>query len=149
MSHRITSTLRAALVACLALFAPVAHEPLAGQAPEGTPTLLVIPETFPDIAARVVLLREPGRNVIVMKKSDASAETLRAALSVLRRHRNEAARPGRGQMIPVTGFVQTRPLEGAQRDRLDAALARLMDRPVAPIGNLGMGRSMPFLDRGP
>jgi hypothetical protein len=134
----------AALFTAAALAVP---SPLGAQAPEGTSLFLAIPETFPQVDARAALIREPGREIIVLRESDATAETLGTALQLLRRLRADPLRPGQGQMVAVTGYVVTNPLGGAERERLDAALARLRVQPLAQVGNLGPGRSIPFAEQ--
>ena len=52
----------------------------AQQAPPGTPLFLAIPETFPVADARVVVVREPDREVIVLRATEATPEALATAL---------------------------------------------------------------------
>jgi hypothetical protein len=145
MHPRPGSTLGLALllVALAALASPTS---MVGQATAGPPLFLAIPESFPDVDARALLVREPDREIIVLKASDATPEALGMALALLGRVRERPLEPGRGLMIPVTGFVVTRAPQGAARDRLERALARLKAQPLASVGTLGPGRSLPFAE---
>lgn len=123
----------------------VGSSTLLGQEPGRVPLFLAIPQTFPEVDARAVLLREPGRDIVLLKDSDASVETLTVALHLLLRlNERVPRREGQGQMVPISGYVQTQPLNSADHVLLDEALTRLKARPAASIGNLGWGRSMPF-----
>jgi hypothetical protein len=134
-----------ALTALLAVTAFVGPSTLAGQEAGRVPLFLTIPESFPEVDARTVLLREPGRDIVLLRKSDATVETLTVALHLLiRLNETVPRREGQGQMVPITGYVQSRPLRSAEHALLEEALTRLKARPVASIGNLGPGRSMPF-----
>jgi hypothetical protein len=142
----------AARAACLmillltALMAPVALE---AQGQAATTTFLAIPETYPDVDGPVVVLREPGRNIILLRESEATPEALSVALVLLDRLADHTPlRPGLAHMAPVTGYHLRTPLAPARHTELAALIARLRERPVAPIGNLGVGRSMPLVTRG-
>lgn len=135
----------AMLMTLLAVAAFAGPSTLASQEPDRVPLFLAIPESFPDVDGRVVLLREPGRDIVLLRNSDATVETLTVGLHLLiRLNERVPRRPGQGQMVPITGYVQTQPLNGADYALLDDALTQLKARPVASIGNLGRGRSMPF-----
>jgi len=136
----------AALLGCLALAGLASPASLTGQAPDQAPVFLALPETFPDVDARAVLLRERGREIVVLDPDDAEqVESLRVALLVLRRIRGVRPAPeGRGQMIPITGYVLREELSTELREELESALSDLRRHPVANVGNLGPGRWMPF-----
>ncbi len=136
----------AALAALLVLTSPAMGVHAAAQSiPLNVPLFLVMPQSFPDVDGRFVLLREPGRDLVLLRDTDATPETLSVALRVLGRLNATTPRREReGQMVPVTGYALTVPLSNDERTRLDAALVRLKSRPVAAIGNLGLGRSMPL-----
>lgn len=138
----------AVLLGLVALLGVTAPTPLAGQRSGSTPIFLALPETFPNVDARVVLMREPGRDIVVLKSGDAEPETLQVALLLLRRMtREHPVSPDRGQLIPITGFVPRAELDPDERVRLEEALSDLGERPLANIGNLGLGRWMQYLDR--
>ncbi len=105
---------------------------------------MAIPQIFPEIDARLILVREPGRDIVVLDPSDASAEALSAGLDLLSRLDRPRPRPGRGQMIPVTGFVRESELPAERRAALDQTLRHLRSTPIAQLGNLGQGRWMPY-----
>jgi len=125
-------------LACTAL-------PVLGQASPNNPIFLSIPQQFPDLDARAVLMREPGRDVVILKESDATPETLRVALAVLTRmRRDHPLPPDLAQLVPITGFVFEGSLDPDERVQLEAALAELEERPLSNLGNLGMGRWLPY-----
>jgi hypothetical protein len=122
--------------------------PVAAQASDAPPVFLALPQSFPDIDARAVVLRETGRDIVLLREEDASAETLEVALRILERMRRDHPRPeGRGQMIPITGFVYRAPLEPDLRQAREEAIAELRERPLANVGNLGRGRWMAYRAR--
>jgi hypothetical protein len=134
-----------ALLTLLTIGGLAAPAPADAQDRGSVPLFLAIPETFPDVDARTVLLREPGRDIVLLEASDATVETLAVALHLLiRLNETVPRREGQGQMVPITGYSQTRPLNSAEHAVLEEALTQLKARPVASIGNLGAGRSMPF-----
>ncbi|MDH3421979.1 MAG: hypothetical protein OEN00_03245, partial [Gemmatimonadota bacterium] len=134
-----------AAVACLGGGEPSS---LAAQEPGSRPIFLAMPESFPDLDARVVLMREQGRDIIVLRATDAEPEALSVALLVLARVSRERPVPAdRGQMIPITGFVPTGELTAEKRAHLETTLADLRRRPMANVGNLGLGRWMRYRER--
>lgn len=138
----------AALTLLVALTATLPAAPLAAQDAEHTPTFLAIPQTFPDVEARAVLMLEPGRDIVLLHEDDAEPETLQIALDVLARMRRDHPRPAeRGQLVPITGFVYRSPLAAERRAALQSTLDELQRRPLANVGNLGLGRWMPYRER--
>lgn len=118
----------------------------AAQDVDHQPTFIAIPQTFPDIDARAVLMLEPGRDVVILHADDAEPETLQIALEVLERMRRDHPRPqDQGQLVPITGFVYRTPLADARRAELQVVLDELRARPLANVGNLGLGRWMPYV----
>lgn len=146
MKTLAASVRRAGLVFLLAVLGLPATA--AGQELGNGPVFLALPNTFPDVDARAVLMRERGRDIVVLKEADAHPETLEVALRVLERVRqNPAPDTGLGQLIPITGFVYRTPLDPQARSRLETALDRLRRRPVTEVGTLGPGRWMPLSPR--
>jgi len=132
-----------ALVILLVLTAVAMPAGVAGQ--ESVPLFLAIPEAFPDVDGRVVLLRESGRDVVLLRTTDATPETLSVALGLLGRLNARVPRRERqGHMVPITGYHLTTPIDPERLAELAVVLAELQDRPLAGLGNLGLGRSMPF-----
>jgi hypothetical protein len=131
-----------ALLSFLPLAAAVSPNPLAAQAEGAPPLFLALPDVYPDVDGRVTLLREPGREIVVLSDA-ATPEDLGVAVRLLARFRRERGQPerGRGHMIPIVGIVTPR-LDGAPRAQLEAALAELKNRPASNVGNLGRGRWM-------
>jgi hypothetical protein len=140
---------RILLLGLLSFAAGLAPQAVAGQRSDSLPVVLTIPETFPDVDARVVLMREGDRDIVVLDASDAEPETLSVALMILRRAQNE--RPsvprGRGYMIPITGYASRGELTQERRAWLQEVLDELKARPLSNVGNLGMGRWLRFQDR--
>lgn len=109
------------------------------------PVFLAMPETFPELDARVVLMREPGRDIVILREDDNDPNSLRVALMLLKRlDREDPPTSDHTQIVPVTGFAGGSQLEGARRAELEAALADLRTQPLANVGNLGWGRWMRF-----
>ena len=136
------------LLGLLALVGVTAPSPLAGQQPDSAPIFLALPETFPDVEARAVLMREPGRDIVILGAGDAEAETLQVALQLLSRLRREHPSPlDRGQLVPITGFAPLGAMGPDERRSLESVLAELRQRPLANVGNLGWGRWMPYRER--
>jgi hypothetical protein len=130
-----------ALLSILTLGAAVSPTPLTAQS-GGPPLFLALPDAYPDVDGRVTLLREPGREIVVLS-DEATPEDLGVAVRLLARFRRERGQPeqGRGDMIPIVGSVTPR-LDEARRSQLEEALAELRNRPVTNVGNLGRGRWM-------
>lgn len=115
------------------------------QTLENRPLFIALPESFPELDARVLIVREPGRDIVLLQQEGADPETLDIALRVLRRVQRDDPLPAdRGQLIPITGFVHRTALDAARRDALQAAIDALSERPVSNVGNLGPGRWMPY-----
>jgi len=126
----------------LALVSP---PPLLSQGLGRVPIFLAIPETFPEVEGRVVLLREPGRDIVLLRAEDATPETLSVALTLLGRLEGSTPRrEGQVQMVPVTGYVHRVPLDPDRWKMLSEALARLEQRPLADLGGVGRGRAIQF-----
>lgn len=136
-AHRARIVL-AVLALGSALLAPAS---LLGQ--QSTPPIFVaLPDRFPDVDARVLLVREPGREIIVLNPASVGANELKVGLNLLAKFRRERGEPTDGNMIPVTGFAPGPYLSAEERARLETALSELRQRPVANVGNLGPGRWM-------
>jgi hypothetical protein len=107
------------------------------------PVFLALPDVYPDVDGRVVLLREPGREVIVLSAA-ATPEDLTMAVRMLARFRRERGQPEarRGQMIPILGYAPAPVLDRVQRSRLESVLTELRARPEGTVGSLGRGRWM-------
>lgn len=142
-----TCALRLLTVAAIAVCGSLRPHPLAAQASSRTGVFIAIPETFPDLDARALLVREPGRDVVVLRDAEADAETLAMALLVLERIRLEAPRPTQGQMIPITGFVFRSPIGVEDRRRLERTISELRTRPMSRIGTLGSGQWIGYRTR--
>ena len=142
--HRpILPTLAVAVLGALSMLASPAL--VIGQGLGGIPVFLAIPETFPDVEGRVVLLREPGRDIVLLRAEDATPETLSVALTLLGRlEERTPRRQGQVQMVPVTGYARRVPLDPDRWSMLSEALARLEQRPSADLGSVGRGRAIRF-----
>lgn len=122
----------------LAILAFVAPASLAGQAPSRT--YVAIPDAFPDIEAKAMVVREPGVDLIVLREGEADVDALSMALHVLRDARERLPTPTAGSLIPITGFVVTTPVGRQARGRLEQTLRRLANAESVDLGSLGQGR---------
>ena len=117
------------LLACLQLGASLTPSPAVAQG-NGTPSVfLALLDVYPDVDGRVLLLREPGREIIVLAAA-ATPEDLSVAVTLLARFRRERGQPesGRGHMIPIVGYAPPPALSGERRAALEAALLQLRAR---------------------
>jgi len=137
------------VLGALLLISVVSAAGLAAQGAEARPLFIAIPDQFPEVEARAVVVRERGREIVLLKATDATAETLDVALALLRRVRERRVEPGRSVMVPIAGFAVRRPMSAETRRRLDHALGRLAAQPVARIGTLGAGRAIRYRDDRP
>lgn len=117
---------------------------LSAQEVPGRRVVLAIPEAFPAIDARAIVVREGRTDVILLNGEDTSLETLDVALRVLRRLATQVPQRGRGVVVPITGFVPGGELRPERRIQLAGAIAKLQLRPVARVGSLGSGRWMSY-----
>ena len=110
------------------------------QSVPGESVIVAVPVSFPDLDARAIVVRERGQEFVILRPDEVRPEALAMALAVLRRARREPLEEGRGQMLPITGFVLREPLPQQRRDRLQEALDRLEGRPLTEVGRFGPGR---------
>jgi hypothetical protein len=105
-------------------------------------TVVAIPEVFPDVESRSLLVRTPGLDVVLLRDDDDAADALLMATALLSKLRAE--RPhldaGTGQMVPITGFVITRAPGPGQRRQVDDAVRRVRAAPLAELGSVGRAR---------
>lgn len=101
---------------------------------------------LPASDARAAILRqaEPRADVILLTRSEASAENLAAALALLADARaRDGAAPSRDAVLVLKSSRLDRPLNVEQRLRLEAQLARL--RLARPRAVAGLG-TVPAID---
>jgi hypothetical protein len=136
--HAVVLTFALALLASAAL-----PRSVTAQVSGAAPVFLAMPDVYPDIDGRIVLLREPGREVIVLSQA-ATPEDLTMAVRMLARFRRQRGQPEarRGEMIPIVGYAPAPVLSGMERARLQSVLTELKARPPASVGSLGSGRWM-------
>lgn len=145
----------AALVVALALVLPAS---VAGQVPvtppaastagnasspagrNSTPVYVAIPDAFPPLEARAMVVREPGIDLIVLRDGEADLDALTMSLHVLRDARARLPVPESGVLIPITGFVMTGEVSTGVRTRLTETLRRLTAAESVDLGSLGRGR---------
>lgn len=143
-ARRLMSPL--ALVALVALL-PSLTGTLAAQTPP--PTVVAIPQVFPDVEARSVLVRTPGLDVVLLRDEDGAPDALLMATALLGKLRSEqgAPEPGTGQMIPITGFVVTREPNEGERRRVEDAIRRVRAAPLSDLGSVGPARWIEYPGR--
>jgi hypothetical protein len=119
----------------------------AAQDANASPVFVAVPDVFPDLEARALIVREPGRDIVVLDPEEATTEALAMALFLLGNLRERNPDPSGGELIPITGFAMTRPPSGGHLRRIAGTLKRLEVAPTAPVGNLGPGRWVRLLGR--
>ena len=102
--------------------------------------IVVVPDAFPAIDARAIVLRERDRDVLLLPPDGADVDALAVSLDALRRARQREASPSVGEMIPITGFAVTAEAAPGERARLSRVLERLERQPTTSIGDFGSGR---------
>ena len=118
---------------------------VAPQTPSTVATIALVAQ-LPAPEARAAILRqaEPRADVILLTRSEASAENLAAALALLADARaRDAAAPARDAVLVLKSSRLDRPLDVGQRLRLEAQLARL--RLARPRTIAGLG-TVPAID---
>ncbi len=108
---------------------------------------LAIPDDFPPIDARAMVVREPGVDLIVLRDGEVDAGTLSMALHVLRDARRRMPAPTLGTLIPIMGFSVSVEVSARIRARLEEALGRLTRAETVDLGSLGRGRRVTLSPR--
>lgn len=139
MTKHRRSTMIGKRLACLLALAAATTPAVSAQDAPGA-VLVAIPEAFPAIDARAIVMRDGTREVILLRADEATPEALAMSLSVLERSRTRPVAPETGEMIPIIGFALDAPLPARARSRLESALARLERQPLSSIGSFGAGR---------
>lgn len=141
-------TSSAGLVLATVLISTAAFTPTTASAQGAAtrPIFLALPEAFPNLDARVVLVRAGGRDIVVLDPAAATADELVMGLRVLHRVRGERPNPTTGEVIPILGFYPPE-LSTQERERLEGMLADLRAQPLTNVGNLGSGRWMRYSRR--
>lgn len=103
-------------------------------------TYVAIPDAFPEIDARAMLIREPGFDLVVLRDGEATPDALAMALLALRDARERRPVPKTGEMMPIAGFVVEESPTGRTRRVLERTLARLERADPTDLGSLGQGR---------
>lgn len=104
------------------------------------PVYVAIPDAFPSIDARAMVVREPGVDLIVLRDGEADIDALSMALHVLRDARRRLPTPTAGSLIPIMGFSVTVEVSARVRARLEQTLRRLAHAESVDLGSLGRGR---------
>lgn len=144
MSNRIGFTLMPMLAVAVLLAAPLA---VRAQHSGAAPVFVAVPETFPDLDARALIVREGGRDIVVLDPAEVTTEALAMSLFVLGSVRKRYPEPTEGELIPITGFAMTRAPSGEHLRRIVGTLKRLERAPTTAVGNLGPGRWVRLVGR--
>jgi hypothetical protein len=115
-----------------------------GQDGPSRPVVVAVPEIFPAVEARSMIVRTPKQDVIVFRGEDMTVEAYVMAMALLEMLRDEDPRPEAGQLIPITGFAVRRPPSERRRKEAESALRSLRGAPLTQIGDLGAGRWIPL-----
>lgn len=134
-------------LAVLTGLAPAVTQPLSAQAHR--PTVVAIPDAFPDVEARSVLVRTAERDVVLLRDGHDTPDALLMATALLRKLSSEggAPKPGTAQMIPITGFVVLRDPAPGHRRRVEDAIRRVRVAPVSDLGSVGLARWIEYPGR--
>ena len=139
---------RAGSLPLLALAVLLAAPPAArAQHSVAAPVFVAVPEVFPDLDARAFIVRERGRDIVVLDPAGATTEALAMSLFVLGSLRERFPEPTEGELIPITGFAMTRAPSGEHLRRIVGTLKRLEAAPTTAVGNLGPGRWVRLVGR--
>lgn len=142
--HRVPAPLRSLifgiLVALTVLGAGHLLQPTYLSAQTRAGTFVAIPDEFPSINAKAMVVREPGIDLVLLKDGEVTLDALSMALHVLRDARERVPAPAIGYLIPITGFVVEKAVEGPARRALEQTLERLTDAETVDLGSLGTGR---------
>lgn len=138
LAKRVTPLLLVLLVALM-------PEPSFAQS-DTRPIFVAIPETFPSIDARAIVVRERGREVLVLRDTEATVDALAMALLSLRRAQAREPSPKLGEIIPLMGFV-VEYIPDEHRARLQRTLAALERQPTGSMGTFGPARWVPYRSR--
>jgi len=113
---------------------------LEAQAPPRARTVIALPDQFPDIDARALLVREPGVDVVLLRPGEVTTDALAMALLTLRELGPRRARAGNGEMIPIVGYAVTDPPRGERLAALERTLDRLAAAETTTLGSFGRAR---------
>jgi hypothetical protein len=150
LSRPVRSTGRwISLLALVWTTAAMPHLCRSATAQAAPKTVVAMPDVFPDVASRSLLVRTPGLDVVLLRDDDEAADALLMATELLAKLRAEhpAVPVGTGQMVPITGFVITREPGPGQRQRADAAIRRVRGAPRAELGSVGQARWIDYPGR--
>ncbi|HET6232341.1 MAG TPA: hypothetical protein VFE05_19860 [Longimicrobiaceae bacterium] len=114
---------------------------LHAQGPVRGPVDVVLPDSFPEPSAEVLVMRfESGKTDVIVLPADATPQALGAGLALLRRERRTHARAEHDQVLIVQGFVAPSRLPAPTLEALASKLAEVRATPQSQVGNLGTGR---------
>lgn len=139
--HKYAFLARSTLLACLLAATPAM---LHAQANAGPQTVVAIADSLPIAGAKsVVLFRsQPTGGHVVLLAADASAEAVGGALALIRRLERQHSGDNSSAVIAVSSTTALRAIRRADRNRWNAILRELKQRPRSRLGDAGMGRWM-------
>lgn len=146
----IIHTARSILGLVILVIAVAFGAPAAAQGQARKPVIVALPDSFPEtheprgqitsVRGMVVRFASPGKqDMVILKRDDASPETLAAAINLLRKFRNAVHNPQSDRVATLVGFVPPK-LTPASREALAARLRQLDSQQTSRVGNLGRGR---------
>jgi hypothetical protein len=137
---RITLALLALLVA------GAISRPLTAQAPQRVRVALVDSLSASELRAEIVRFGDPKEaDIILLRRADARADDLTAALVTLReRAGRRPTRPGVVSRISITGYADVGQVPAAARERAARMLSEVRAAPPSRIGNIGRGHWAEF-----
>lgn len=134
------------VVALLTVLAASATR-LESQATPRSRTVIALPDRFPNIDARALIVREPGLDVVLLRPEDATTDALTVALLTLHDLGPRRAGGGSGEMIPIVGYEVTNPPRRERVAALERALDRLRAAETTTLGSFGSARWIPLARR--
>ena len=143
---QIIATAMRSLTVALLVGSVMAQQSL-GQQPRSQAVIVAIVDSLPDPKAIALVYRYPDRqkDMIVLRRSDATPIALGGALDLLDHLRQAVPVPSAGR-FEVAALQSATPGPGVagthRRDRAARILARLANQPMTAVGKVGLGQQL-------
>lgn len=128
-------------------FVLVSSVTLNAQAARRANVTVALVDTLPVATAKAVVVRQAdGSTLVALDRRHASPELLGAGLAVVKHLRKQPVTPGRQQVVPIQGAVNTRAVSAARQQFLREQYRTLAGRPHGALRGLGQGRFLTVAD---